>query len=280
MAPLLALEGLFHTDVCGPWPHWDTDRHSQLVPGTVSDLFPLSAELQGGAGTDRLAKPRQYGECLPGHLAVRPQLAPCSSAGTSVGQWEALSLHLAPSTHTFTLAAPCTPLPTVLAEEKVPVLCTASSLSSAHPPQVSPCHRLPPSASRCHGFLFCLLQCFMNSILQCLSNTKELRDYCLQNQYLRDLNNNSRMRTALMSGNPQSPAPGSTPCGASLQHIPSAHPCPPGPPHVLGDAHPEVSASPQPCWGRRCAVGAQPVEGLGPVSRGHRAGHRDPRVGC
>uniref|UniRef100_A0A8B9G5V6 Ubiquitin carboxyl-terminal hydrolase 2 n=1 Tax=Amazona collaria TaxID=241587 RepID=A0A8B9G5V6_9PSIT len=39
----------------------------------------------------------------------------------------------------------------------------------------------------------------MNSILQCLSNTKELRDYCLQNQYLRDLNNNSRMRTALMS---------------------------------------------------------------------------------
>ncbi|KFV61133.1 Ubiquitin carboxyl-terminal hydrolase 2, partial [Dryobates pubescens] len=41
--------------------------------------------------------------------------------------------------------------------------------------------------------------CFMNSILQCLSNTKELRDYCLQNQYLRDLNNNSRMRTALIS---------------------------------------------------------------------------------
>ncbi|NXI61436.1 UBP2 hydrolase, partial [Anseranas semipalmata] len=41
--------------------------------------------------------------------------------------------------------------------------------------------------------------CFMNSILQCLSNTKELLDYCLQNQYLRDLNNNSRMRTALMS---------------------------------------------------------------------------------
>lgn len=48
--------------------------------------------------------------------------------------------------------------------------------------------------------VFCLPQCFMNSILQCLSNTKELRDYCLQNQYLRDLNNNSRMRTALMSG--------------------------------------------------------------------------------
>ncbi|XP_074833315.1 ubiquitin carboxyl-terminal hydrolase 2 isoform X1 [Carettochelys insculpta] len=41
--------------------------------------------------------------------------------------------------------------------------------------------------------------CFMNSILQCLSNTKELRDYCLQNQYVRDLNNNSRMHTALMA---------------------------------------------------------------------------------
>uniref|UniRef100_A0A8C3VCC1 Ubiquitin carboxyl-terminal hydrolase 2 n=1 Tax=Catharus ustulatus TaxID=91951 RepID=A0A8C3VCC1_CATUS len=70
---------------------------------------------------------------------------------------------------------------------------------ASQPSPVSPCHGLPPSASRCHGFLFCLPQCFMNSILQCLSNTKELRDYCLQNQYLRDLNNNSRMRTALMS---------------------------------------------------------------------------------
>lgn len=115
------------------------------------------------------------------------------------------------------------------------MLCTASSLSSAHPPQVSPCHRLPPSASCCHGFLFCLPQCFMNSILQCLSNTKELRDYCLQNQYLRDLNNNSRMRTALMSGNHQSLAPGSAPGGASLQHVPAARPCSPRPPHVLGE---------------------------------------------
>ncbi|XP_061448570.1 ubiquitin carboxyl-terminal hydrolase 2 isoform X1 [Rhineura floridana] len=41
--------------------------------------------------------------------------------------------------------------------------------------------------------------CFMNSVLQCLSNTKELRDYCLQNQYLHDLNNKSRMQMALMS---------------------------------------------------------------------------------
>ncbi|XP_062995054.1 ubiquitin carboxyl-terminal hydrolase 2 isoform X1 [Elgaria multicarinata webbii] len=41
--------------------------------------------------------------------------------------------------------------------------------------------------------------CFMNSILQCLSNTKELRDYCLQSQYVRDLNNNSRMQMALMA---------------------------------------------------------------------------------
>ncbi|XP_027031033.1 ubiquitin carboxyl-terminal hydrolase 2a isoform X1 [Tachysurus fulvidraco] len=40
--------------------------------------------------------------------------------------------------------------------------------------------------------------CFMNSILQCLSNTRSLRDYCLHNSHRRDLNNNSRTNTALM----------------------------------------------------------------------------------
>uniref|UniRef100_A0A8C6FPG3 Ubiquitin carboxyl-terminal hydrolase n=1 Tax=Moschus moschiferus TaxID=68415 RepID=A0A8C6FPG3_MOSMO len=40
--------------------------------------------------------------------------------------------------------------------------------------------------------------CFMNSILQCLSNTRELRDYCLQRLYLRDLSHGSRAHTALM----------------------------------------------------------------------------------
>lgn len=40
--------------------------------------------------------------------------------------------------------------------------------------------------------------CFMNSILQCLSNSKELRDYCLQNVYRRDLNHSSRSSTNLM----------------------------------------------------------------------------------
>uniref|UniRef100_A0A3Q0S3E0 Ubiquitin carboxyl-terminal hydrolase 2 n=1 Tax=Amphilophus citrinellus TaxID=61819 RepID=A0A3Q0S3E0_AMPCI len=40
--------------------------------------------------------------------------------------------------------------------------------------------------------------CFMNSILQCLSNTSELRDYCLRNGHLTDLNNNCRTNTALM----------------------------------------------------------------------------------
>ncbi|NWT20038.1 UBP2 hydrolase, partial [Vireo altiloquus] len=91
------------------------------------------------------------------------------------------------------------------------------SLSTGHlsPSQAT----LPPSGTRCasqpcersddHCDVFpCSsprrphpvpARCFMNSILQCLSNTKELRDYCLQNQYLRDLNNNSRMRTALMT---------------------------------------------------------------------------------
>uniref|UniRef100_A0A665VFE8 Ubiquitin carboxyl-terminal hydrolase 2 n=1 Tax=Echeneis naucrates TaxID=173247 RepID=A0A665VFE8_ECHNA len=40
--------------------------------------------------------------------------------------------------------------------------------------------------------------CFMNSILQSLSNTHSLRDYCLHNSHRRDLNNNSRTNTALM----------------------------------------------------------------------------------
>ncbi|XP_058926588.1 ubiquitin carboxyl-terminal hydrolase 2 isoform X1 [Kogia breviceps] len=40
--------------------------------------------------------------------------------------------------------------------------------------------------------------CFMNSILQCLSNTRELRDYCLQRLYMRDLSHSSSAHTALM----------------------------------------------------------------------------------
>nr|XP_060461004.1 ubiquitin carboxyl-terminal hydrolase 2 isoform X2 [Panthera onca] len=40
--------------------------------------------------------------------------------------------------------------------------------------------------------------CFMNSILQCLSNTRELRDYCLQRLYVRDLSHGSSVHTALM----------------------------------------------------------------------------------
>ncbi|XP_069803908.1 ubiquitin carboxyl-terminal hydrolase 2 isoform X1 [Dendropsophus ebraccatus] len=39
--------------------------------------------------------------------------------------------------------------------------------------------------------------CFMNSILQCLSNTKDLRDYCLHNSYKRDLNSKT-CSTAIM----------------------------------------------------------------------------------
>ncbi|EPY88023.1 ubiquitin carboxyl-terminal hydrolase 2-like protein [Camelus ferus] len=41
-------------------------------------------------------------------------------------------------------------------------------------------------------------QCFMNSILQCLSNTRELRDYCLQRLYVRELSHSSSAHTALM----------------------------------------------------------------------------------
>ncbi|CAM4537430.1 unnamed protein product [Leuciscus chuanchicus] len=40
--------------------------------------------------------------------------------------------------------------------------------------------------------------CFMNSILQCLSNTHDLRDYCLSNSHRTDLNNNCRAKAALM----------------------------------------------------------------------------------
>ncbi|XP_003923645.1 ubiquitin carboxyl-terminal hydrolase 2 isoform X1 [Saimiri boliviensis] len=40
--------------------------------------------------------------------------------------------------------------------------------------------------------------CFMNSILQCLSNTRELRDYCLQRLYVRDLHHSSNAHTALV----------------------------------------------------------------------------------
>uniref|UniRef100_A0A8C3X3H2 Ubiquitin carboxyl-terminal hydrolase n=1 Tax=Catagonus wagneri TaxID=51154 RepID=A0A8C3X3H2_9CETA len=40
--------------------------------------------------------------------------------------------------------------------------------------------------------------CFMNSVLQCLSNTRELRDYCLQRLYLRDLSHSGSAHTALM----------------------------------------------------------------------------------
>ncbi|XP_076968778.1 LOW QUALITY PROTEIN: ubiquitin carboxyl-terminal hydrolase 2 [Tamandua tetradactyla] len=40
--------------------------------------------------------------------------------------------------------------------------------------------------------------CFMNSVLQCLSNTRELRDYCLQRLYVRDLSHSSSTHTALM----------------------------------------------------------------------------------
>uniref|UniRef100_A0A3B4A0T9 Ubiquitin carboxyl-terminal hydrolase 2 n=1 Tax=Periophthalmus magnuspinnatus TaxID=409849 RepID=A0A3B4A0T9_9GOBI len=48
------------------------------------------------------------------------------------------------------------------------------------------------------GLLINQAKCFMNSILQCLSNTHSLRDYCLHNSHRRDLNNNSRTNTALM----------------------------------------------------------------------------------
>uniref|UniRef100_A0A667YTH5 Ubiquitin carboxyl-terminal hydrolase 2 n=1 Tax=Myripristis murdjan TaxID=586833 RepID=A0A667YTH5_9TELE len=41
-------------------------------------------------------------------------------------------------------------------------------------------------------------RCFMNSILQCLSNTPELRDYCLRNTHRTDLSGSCRAKTDLM----------------------------------------------------------------------------------
>lgn len=146
----------------------------------VSALLLLSAELQGGAGADWAAEPRQYGECLS------------PSVGTTPAHTVPFCGH--------TLGTPASTLPVVQVDKRIPTLPPAPSPSPARPPQGAP---LPPPASLPPphvAMVFCLPQCFMNSILQCLSNTKELRDYCLQNQYLRDLNNNSRMRTALMSG--------------------------------------------------------------------------------
>uniref|UniRef100_A0A673YNU0 Ubiquitin carboxyl-terminal hydrolase 2 n=1 Tax=Salmo trutta TaxID=8032 RepID=A0A673YNU0_SALTR len=43
-----------------------------------------------------------------------------------------------------------------------------------------------------------ITSCFMNSILQCLSNTHNLRDYCLHNSHRRDLNKNSRTNTGAL----------------------------------------------------------------------------------
>ncbi|XP_069797244.1 ubiquitin carboxyl-terminal hydrolase 2-like isoform X2 [Narcine bancroftii] len=40
--------------------------------------------------------------------------------------------------------------------------------------------------------------CFMNAILQCLSNTRELRDYCIWREYLLDVNESAKGRCELM----------------------------------------------------------------------------------
>lgn len=116
----------------------------------------------------------------------------------------------------------------------------------------------------------------MNSILQCLSNTKELRDYCLQNQYLRDLNNNSRMRTALISGTSRhGPCP-CAPSGTPLQHClaPPGRPLPGGTPMQSSVLLPSRAAAGTVRW-----VPSR-GEGWHPLSRRHRASCGEPRAGC
>lgn len=68
-----------------PWPRWAAHRYGQ--PATLPALFPLSAELQGRAGADRSAQPRQHGECAPwptpGSSAGQGEPCPFTSSPTS-----------------------------------------------------------------------------------------------------------------------------------------------------------------------------------------------------
>jgi len=49
--------------------------------------------------------------------------------------------------------------------------------------------------------VFAALQCFMNSIIQCLSSTRPLLEYCLDEAYVDDINEqSSRMHGTMMKG--------------------------------------------------------------------------------
>ena len=63
----------------------------------------------------------------------------------------------------------------------------------------------------------------MNSILQCLSNTRELRDYCLQRLYMRDLGHSSSAHTALMEGEGRGPGRGPAPPQDAFPTLLSLH---------------------------------------------------------
>ena len=43
-------------------------------------------------------------------------------------------------------------------------------------------------------------QCFMNSMIQCLSHSVQLRDYCLRQEYMLQINTASSMRGKLIKG--------------------------------------------------------------------------------
>lgn len=100
----------------------------------VSALLLLSAELQGGAGADWAAEPRQYGECLSPSVGTTP-----AHTVPFCGHIRDPGIH-APSGaggQTHPHAPPCS----------VPIPCPPAPRC---PPATT---RLPPSASRCHGFL-------------------------------------------------------------------------------------------------------------------------------
>lgn len=147
---LLALEGLLHEDASGTMASLGCP---QAQPARTSHcLSPvLSLSLQSSKAVQGLTGLRNLGNTVSAYQGTWLH----SPSSPSALLWA----HLWGSGEPCPFASPLahshpdnSPLLMVLVEEGFPMLCTASSPSSAHPPQVSPCHCLPPSDSRCHGF--------------------------------------------------------------------------------------------------------------------------------
>uniref|UniRef100_A0A8C3SJ47 Ubiquitin carboxyl-terminal hydrolase 21 n=1 Tax=Chelydra serpentina TaxID=8475 RepID=A0A8C3SJ47_CHESE len=66
-----------------------------------------------------------------------------------------------------------------------------------HPQDVPAVHAEGPGHGARHDCLPVPLQCFMNAVLQCLSSTKPLRDYCLRKEFLQEQPGASRAQQEL-----------------------------------------------------------------------------------